>query len=235
VTSPQRFLTIVFAVAIAAPAGAQAPKELWDQRYDGPSHQWDEAVKVAADGGGNVFVTGLSGEPNGFDFARYTAKYAAANGMLLWEKRHRSKGANSEWGADLAVDSAGNVVVTGVAEFGDSEPGRDYLTAKYAGVNGALLWQHRYNGPANYNDEAYSVAVDDAGNVIVTGFSWTTDQTYSAYTAKYAAANGGLLWERRGPYASQCFKVVVDGQGNAIVAGLGGFDSPFYTAKYAAA
>jgi len=34
-------------------------------------------------------------------------------------------------------------------------------------VNGALLWEKRYNGPASGKDSASAVAVDGSGNVIV--------------------------------------------------------------------
>ncbi|HXJ55134.1 MAG TPA: leucine-rich repeat domain-containing protein, partial [Verrucomicrobiae bacterium] len=63
-------------------------------------------------------------------------------------------------------------------------------------ADGALLWERRYNGPANSNDWASAVAVDGSGNVVVTGTSYNgTNADY--YTAKYAAADGALLWEKR--------------------------------------
>jgi len=64
------------------------------------------------------------------------------------------------------VDGSGNVVVTGHSwDVGNY----DYLTVKYAAADGALLWEKRYNGPANDYDEARAVAVDGSGNVVVTG------------------------------------------------------------------
>jgi hypothetical protein len=42
------------------------------------------------------------------------------------------------------------------------------------------------------------VAVDGGGNVVVTGNSFLTDYRESDYyTAKYAAADGASLWEKR--------------------------------------
>jgi len=52
-------------------------------------------------------------------------------------------------------------------EFGTA----DYYTAKYAAADGALLWEQRYNGPANNDDLAQAVAVDAKGNAVVTGYS----------------------------------------------------------------
>jgi hypothetical protein len=72
----------------------------------------------------------------------------------------------------------------------------DYYTAKYAAADGALLWEQRYNGPSNRTDEATAVVVDGSGNVVVAGYS--ENGTNSDYcTAKYAATNGALLWEKR--------------------------------------
>src|SRR6185436_2179031 len=90
----------------------------------------------------------------------------------------------------MTVDGSGNVVVTG-APIG-SGSNADYFTAKYAAANGALLWEKRYNGPANREDSSRAVAVDGSGNVVVTGSS---EGDY--YTAKYATADGALLWEKR--------------------------------------
>jgi hypothetical protein len=41
------------------------------------------------------------------------------------------------------------------------------------------------------------MAVDPSGNVLVTGYSYGTNYNYDYYTAKYAAADGALLWEKR--------------------------------------
>src|SRR5207249_4089855 len=58
-------------------------------------------------------------------------------------------------------------------------------------------WVHRYNGPANRTDEARAVAMDASGNVVVAGYSSGSGDDSDYYTAKYAAADGALLWEKR--------------------------------------
>jgi len=93
-------------------------------------------------------VAGYSYPETNGDF--YTAKYAGANGSLLWEKR-------SEGGRTVAVDSSGNVMVTGYS-YGTNSI-EDYYTAKYAAADGALLWEKRYNSSANGEDQAYALAV----------------------------------------------------------------------------
>jgi len=228
---------------------------LWEKRYDGPANIVDYATAVTLDGGGNVVVTGFSA--SGFDIFGnlitdyYTAKYAAADGALLWEQRYNGPADRDDQAQAVAVDSSGNVVVTGFSAGGFDNFGnqiRDYYTAKYAGADGALLWEQRYNGPANRDDQAQAVAVDGSGNVVVTGHATTGfdynfgNQIRDYYTAKYAAADGALLWEKRhnGPAYSedQARAVAVDGSGNVVVTGFSvgtNFNSDYYTAKYAVA
>src|SRR5258706_446639 len=121
----------------------------------------------------------------------YTAKYAAADGTLLWGKRKSGGSAIA-----VALDTTGNVVVTGSSNNGPPIRDSDYYTAKYAAADGALLWEKRYNGPGSRTDSPRAVAVDASGNVVVTGYSWN-GTNYDYYTAGYAAADGALLWEKR--------------------------------------
>jgi len=196
------------------------------------------ADAVVVDSSGNVLVTGHSGDdlPN-FDYR--TAKYAAANGELLWEKYYNGPGNFGDYATALAVDAGGNVVVTGTS-WGSSE---DFYTAKYAAIDGALLWEKRFNGIGSYsNDRAMAVAVDSTGNVVVTGS--TSHRPFGApgwemYTAKYAAADGARLWERRykGPADIDIgHAVAIDIGDNVVVMGYSGAASisrfDFYTAKY---
>src|SRR6266571_5018887 len=211
---------------------------LWQKRYNGPANGNDFAQAVAVDSTGNVVVTGFS--DNGTNSDCYTAKYAAPDGALLWERRYNGPANNGDYATSLAVDGSGNVVVTGYswnsAAYGDA----DYYTAKYATADGALLWEKRYNGPYNGYDVASAVAVDASGNVVVTGYSHNSYNGLISpdyYTAKYAAANGALLWEQRynGPanQYDEARAVAVDGSGNVVVTGYSQGDN--YTAKYAAA
>ncbi len=211
---------------------------LWQQRYTGLGNGNDKAVAVAVDGNGNVIVTGISEDiliDGVSDSVYYTAKYAAINGALLWEQRHH-RGAPSA----LALDADGNVIVTGSDAGSNSFLFDNYYTAKYAAADGTLLWERSYNGPANFTDNAVAVAVDGAGNVVVTGYSSTQSNLVDYYTAKYAAADGAVLWEQHynGPANNHDFAVaiVAAGNGNVAVTGYsrnGSGNEDFYTANYA--
>ena len=152
-----------------------AVTEAWVQRYNNlVSNSTDRASKVVRDAAGDIILTGTSGS------AMLTLKYSGADGSVLWQKRYTNAIAQA-----AAVDGNGNVLVTGYS-----------ATVKYSAVDGALLWEQYYNGPGNGDARAQAMALDGSGNVVVTGYSHNgTNNDY--YSAKYSAADGTLLWEKR--------------------------------------
>ena len=210
-------------------------QQQWVARYIGPGNDEDEAVGIAADASGNVYVTGYSaGSGTGlYDYA--TIKYDAS-GNQLWVARYNGPGNGTDNPNAIAVDASGNVYVTG---FSDGGPGTgfDYGTVKYDG-SGQQQWVARYNGPANDDDEAYAIVVDASGNVYVTGYSVGSGTQEDYATIKYNAS-GTEEWVARydGPanLNDDGRAIAIDASGNAYVTGysigLGtGFD--YATVKY---
>ncbi len=212
---------------------------LWEHFYQGPAGSGDHPVALAADHLGNVIVTGNSC-PAGCAMDWFTVKYAASNGAVLWEQRFTGDWDRYEYVTDLAVDATGNVFVTG---SGQGDNSTDWYLVKYAAGDGAVLWKLRWAGPAYYGEDFPSaLVVDAAGNVIITGISEALNGWKGWRTAKYAAADGALLWERfyYGPgYGDHTPTALdLDAAGNVLVTGAtkaagtaGTLD--YYTVKYA--
>jgi ankyrin repeat protein len=189
----------------------------WVRRYDGPANWFDGAYALTVDGSGNVYVTGGSeGSGTSDDYA--TIKYLS-NGDTAWVRRYNGPGNSGDCASALAVDSSGNVYVTGRSMYSGDY---DYATIKY-NSNGDTAWVRRYNGPGNSADQAYALAVDGSGNVYVTGRSIGSGTDYDYATIKYNS-NGDTAWVRRyngsGNSGDYVHALAVDGSGNVYVTGM---------------
>lgn len=120
----------------------------------------------------------------------------------------------------MTVDGSGNVFITGASWDGLNDE-FDYVTIKY-NSNGTQLWLQEYDNFSG-NDIATAIALDPAGNVIVTGMSWDglTDE-YDYVTIKYNGTNGSQMWLQEYDQWSASDKatsVAVDANGDVYVTG----------------
>jgi hypothetical protein len=122
---------------------------------------------VAADGLGNVYVSGTGYMDQYYRYSAFIAKYDAA-GNQLWSRRYDG-GDDRSYG--LAVDNGGNVYVN---KFGSNTSLLKYNS------DGGLLWAQNY-GIAD-GVTPYSCASDGFGNVAVTGY------TNGSFGAPYAGS-----------------------------------------------
>ncbi len=216
----------------------------WSQGFGDAADQLN--VRATVDGSGNVIAAGdFEGSVNfgGGDLTSvgdndiFVAKFNAT-GNHVWSKRFGD--GLVQYGTDVSVDGAGNVIVTGYFEgsvdFGGgvlTGSGGDLFVAKFDAA-GTHVWSRRFGG-TDY-DIGHGVAVDGSNNVIATGsFRASIDfgggvltapgiSTHDIYVAKFDA-DGNHVWSKNfGDASAQAgYGVAVDGSGNAIVTGF--FDS----------
>ncbi len=193
----------------------------WIQRYNGVYNGNDVATAIAVDGSGNVYVTGYVDGLSRINYA--TIKYNS-NGVLQWVQEYIGPEYCLNFARAIAVDGLGNVYVTGESKNPDIDTCYDYVTIKY-NTDGVQQWVQRYNGPYNSHDYPSAIAVDNAGNVYVTGRSIGSATGYTNYdyaTIKYNT-DGVLQWVQRynGPINGwdQATAIAVDGSGNVYVTG----------------
>ena len=153
---------------------------------------------------------------------------------FLWAKSGGST--SDEYGNSIAVDAAGNSIITGrftgSASFLGTNlvsSGQDEIFLMKLNSNGDRLWLRKAGG--TNTDEAYCTALDSSGNVYIAGrftsvatfgsTNLTSAGSHDMFLAKYDL-NGNFLWARRGggvnvDYANA---VCTDSSGNVLVTGV---------------
>lgn len=193
--------------------------QLWEARYNGPTNGTDQALSLALDSSGNIFITGSSHNNVTFYEEYATVKYSPS-GVQQWASRYNGPGNGSDIANSVKVDASGNVYVTGQSEGTGSNA--DYATIKY-NSSGDSLWVKRYNGTGNAFDAATSLAVDGSGNIFITGYSSRFVANFDYTTIKYSPA-GDSLWVKRyngtSNYRDYAYSLALDGASNVYVTGF---------------
>jgi uncharacterized delta-60 repeat protein len=210
-----------------------AGEQQWIADFSGGNNTANFANAIALDDSGNVYVTGI-GWGNGNDSDYATVKYDSS-GEQQWVARYDGPGHSLDTAMAIAVDGGGNVYVAGRSPGSGTD--YDYATIKYS-PSGQEAWVARYNGPGNGYDEARAIAVDDSGNVYVTGGSSGSGTDFDYATIKYGPS-GEQQWVARyngpGNGSDFAYAIAIDSSANVYVTGwsMGGSSSSDYaTIKY---
>jgi hypothetical protein len=135
-----------------------------------------------------------------------------------WTQRYDG-GNGNDYANAIAVDTNGDVIVTGYSTNNASN--YDFVTIKYSSA-GVSLWTNFYNGSADGDDRAVASKVDVGGNVIVAGYTKTTNGFTDYVTIAYSCA-GVPLWTNCYDglihYYDYATAVATDGSRNVFVTG----------------
>ncbi len=207
----------------------------------------DIGLGVVADSQNNIIVTGetesydfptinsydtsLNGETDGF-IAKFTASCS-----LLWST---FLGGNSrDMCEDVTLDSKDNIIVTGHTTSSDfpvldgycnSNQGQSDIFITKLAANGSLLWSTYLGGIKG--DEGKGIMVDKQDNVIITGFTASSDfpvlnafiDTHQGSTDVFVtkvSSNGTLIWSTflGGEDSDSGESIAVNNQNSIIVTG----------------
>ncbi len=193
----------------------------WLMRYHNPGGgvTGAEAVAIALDSSGNVFVCGKTTiASNAPDII--LIKYSSS-GAEQWVKI--TDGGAVDYATSVAADISGNSYITGVLSSGPTIS--DLFTRKYD-PSGNIIWTRTFDLAAQ-GSVGTSLVLNNSGNVFVTGYT-DLGTHFNVVTIKYSP-NGDSLWTRifsNGQPNSygDCYgtQVVVNPNGDVFIGGNSG-------------
>jgi len=217
----------------------------------------DYAASVASDSAGNTYIAGLTyspdlpvtsgafqptiggnstlANPNSIASDAFVAKFSPA-GVLLWATF--LGGSADDYATGVAVDSAGNIVVTGWTRSLDfpilnavqatNKGGWDAFVTKLDPTGSKLMYSTYLGSPGD--DGAYGLALDSSGSAYITG------STQAGFTGFSSSATGfGMFVTKLNPQGALVYSffnqnvnfagiagaaIAVDSAGSAYVTGM---------------
>ena len=186
----------------------------WTKTYGGSKDDRGQSVIQTTDGGYAIVGYAMSSDGDGSKNEGFHDNWILrldAAGEILWERSFGFSGHDHSYDVLQTADGgfffAGFLDVQSSQGLGDTGKG-DLLTRHGVGeywgtkldADGNLQWQHYFGG--SNNDRAYSSALTSSGDILMTGFSESTDSDISLTKGSYdfwvvkLDALGNFIWER---------------------------------------
>ncbi|MGH9352836.1 MAG: SBBP repeat-containing protein, partial [Terriglobia bacterium] len=214
----------------------------------------DSISAIAVDGSGDTYVAGGTGSTNFPTSNPEQKSLAGASNVFITELKPDGTGlvfstyvggAGYDKGTGIALDSSGNVYVTGYTSSANFPTTTGVLQKSYQGggnseafvlklnAGGAALGYATYLG-GSHGDFAYGIAVDSGGNAYVTGSTQSSNFPVSvplqkslaggsdAFVAKLNPQGASLVYSTflGGLEADAGQAIAVDSAGEAVVTGF---------------
>lgn len=235
----------------------------------------DWGLNITPDPDGNAYLTGFTSSTNfpvanafqptigGGTFDAFVTKLNPTGSSLVFSTylggsgTENSAGSGPQSGA-IAIDASRNVYVAGYTTstnfpvLNAIQPNLvnidDGFITKFNPAGSSLVWSTYLGGTRN--DQPKGIAVDTQGNVVIAGFTTSSDYptanayqpnlrgTYDAFVSKINAAGSALVYSTYMggsdlDYVDEAFDVAVDPEGKAYVTGFTGSpDFPIAGAAY---
>jgi uncharacterized delta-60 repeat protein len=185
----------------------------WQRTLGGSA--FDYGTSIAVDSSGNVYVAGYAYSPSGGAQPDVLITKYDTSGTIQWQRT--LGGSGYDFGYGIAVDSSGNVYITGYTDSQGSG-GADVLIAKY-NTSGTIQWQRTLGG-AN-TDVGVDIAVDSSGNSYITGYTASQGSGNNDVLITKYDTSGTIQWQRilGGSDLEQGYSIAVDSSGNSYITG----------------
>ena len=163
-----------------------------DNFYSGGINGFNTGMNLILNNSGYIYLTTEDSSKNTNIHEVVTSKYDISNGEEVWTVR--SNEYLQHQAVCMHVDGNGNIYLAGWIQNGRGY-NQDFLTVKFNSA-GKLIWGNRYHGPARSTDIPSAIAVDNIGNVYVTGESMGMSSNFDFATVKYNSI-GEEEWSAR--------------------------------------
>ncbi|HNV95635.1 MAG TPA: hypothetical protein PKG63_04105, partial [Bacteroidales bacterium] len=187
------------------------------QQYNGNANLEDMGVGLYIDGSENVYVVGTTSIST-INSDIITIKYDSS-GTLQWLRTYDGTGNSFDSGADIVVDSNGDVYITGSSY--NTTPNTDMVTIKY-NSSGTQQWATTYNYTSNMNDAGVKISIATYW-VTISGIVQTGTTTYKWCTMLVNKSTGvysnGRISSNASTGIDQVNDMVEDASGNVYIAG----------------
>ena len=223
-----------------------------DSEGDGDSY-YRTGPSIALDSSGNAYVTGMTNSTNfptanprqpapGGGTDAFVTKFNPSGSALVFSTYHG--GLQSDYGNAIAVDSSGNVYLTGTtssSNFPTASPlqpalagGTDAFVTKFNPSGSALVFSTYHGG--FQSDYGNAIAVDSSGSAYVTGTTSSNNfptanplqpslnGASDAFVTKFNPPGSALIYStyHGGSLTEFGFGIALDSSGNAYVTGQTG-------------
>ncbi len=158
----------------------------WAARFNTADDADDDAVDLAVDDSGNVYVAGI-GEGYGTRQDIAVVKYNP-QGQEIWSDHYNGPGGADDVPNAVRIASSGDIYVTG--RSWSVETLYDFTVIRYT-PQGTRIWLERFNGPQGY-DWPNGTVLDANDNLYMTGF--TNGPHAADYFTVKVNPSGNLLW-----------------------------------------
>jgi hypothetical protein len=215
--------------------------------FGGPEDDYGTAIAISSYGG--VFITGAAGRRLPTSFGAFQTSAPGGGGAFVAKisfvstliyATYLGGSTGKERGSSIAVDADGSVYVTGITASGDfptqnalqAKPGRasctpgpdgspcyDAFVTKINVSGTTLLWSTFLGGSTD--DIASKIALDAQGNIIVAGFTQSTDfPVVKPLQARNAGGWDGFVSKISPTGQELLFSTYLGGSGDDYIAGV---------------
>jgi hypothetical protein len=188
--------------------------EQWVYRYDGPGHTEDGAMDIHAGADGNLYIAGYSGGVGtGYDAVVISLQ---PDGSQRWVYRHDGE----MHGIDRAycVTSGQNDMIY-AGGYSTDISATEQLLVLALDTGGNEKWIYRGGNSYTYQNAAYALAIDPAGDLLVSGTCGTHDFTVIKLYWKTGAPFWQYTWPTPTRNQNRANAILCGDDGNVYVAG----------------